>query len=224
MTTPDERWLAATWPLVRAHLPPAPARVMDVGCGRLGGFVPMLRSDGYDAVGIDPHAPNEPHYERIEFERAVIPHRVDVAIASFALHHVASPAKVLDRIISTLTSDGAVVVVEWAWEKFDESTAAWCFERLGPGGHSSWLYRRREEWLASGHDWANYMREWAEREGLHAGGVLVRLLDERLDRELLELGPYFFPDLVETPEAEEQSAIDAGRIRACRIDYVGTRR
>lgn len=222
--TPGDRWLAATWPLVRAQLPPAPAQAMDVGCGALGGFVPMLRSNGYDAVGIDPHAPKGPHYQRIEFEHAVVPDRVDVAIASIALHHVASPAKVLDRIISTLKSGGAVVVVEWAWEKFDEPTAAWCFERLGPDDHAGWLHRRREEWLASGHEWANYMREWAEREGLHAGGVLVRLLDERLDRELLTHGPYFFPDLPETTEADEQGAIEAGQIRACRIHYVGRRR
>jgi len=222
--TSGDRWLAATWPLVRAHLPRAPARVMDVGCGRLGGFVPMLRSDGYDAIGIDPNAPNEPHYQRIEFERAVIPHRVDVAITSVALHHVASPAEVIDRIVSTLATGGALVVVEWAWESFDEPTRRWCFERLGPNDRPGWLHRRRDEWLASGHDWPSYVREWARREGVHAGDVLVRLLDERLDRQLLMRGPYFFPDLPETTEADEQSAIDADQIRACRIDYVGIRR
>lgn len=222
--TPGDRWLATTWPLVRAHLPAPPARVMDVGCGRLGGFVPILRSDGYDAFGIDPQAPNEPHYHRIQVERAVISNRVDVAIASVALHHVACPAKVIDRVISTLESGGSVIVVEWAWERFDEPTRQWCFERLGPNGDTGWLHRRREEWLASGQDWTRYVHEWAEREGLQAGDDLVRLLDERLDRQLLRRGPYFFPDLPDTTEADEQNAIDAGQIRACRIEYVGTPR
>ena len=54
--TPAERWLATLWPLVRTRLPAAPARVVEVGCGPLGGFVPMLRADGYDALGIDPPA------------------------------------------------------------------------------------------------------------------------------------------------------------------------
>jgi hypothetical protein len=36
-------------------------------------------------------------------------------------------------------------------------------------------------------------------------------------------GPYFFPDLAGTSDADERAAIDAGRIRATRIDYVGTR-
>ncbi len=219
--TPGERWLAATWTLVRTRLPAAPARVVEVGCGPLGGFVPMLRSNGYDAVGIDPQAPDEAHYRRIEFERAELPQQVDAVVASTSLHHVGNPAQVIDRITSTLTSGGTVVVVEWAWEKFDEHTAEWCFERLGPDDQAGWLPRRRDEWLASGKEWASYLRDWAEREGLHAGEVLVRLLDERLERQLLKHGPYFFPDLADTTDADEQAAIDGGEIRATRIDWVG---
>lgn len=222
--TPAERWLMGVWPFVRTHLPPAPARVVDVGCGPLGGFVPLLRADGYDAVGIDPHAPDEAHYQRIEFERAELPRRVDAIVASTSLHHVANPADVIDRIVGALTDRGAVVVAEWAWERFDEPTAEWCFERLGRDGEAGWLHRRRDEWLASGQEWADYLRNWADREGLHPGNVLIRLLDERLQRELLACGPYFFRELADTTETDERAAIDAGQIRPNRIDYVGTRR
>jgi hypothetical protein len=45
--TPDERWLAAVWPFVRASLPAAPARAVEIGCGPLGGLVPMLQAAGY---------------------------------------------------------------------------------------------------------------------------------------------------------------------------------
>ena len=44
------RWLEATWPMVRTFLPGPPGEVVEIGCGPLGGFVPMLRSSGYDAV------------------------------------------------------------------------------------------------------------------------------------------------------------------------------
>lgn len=67
--TPDERWLAAVWPFVRAKLPSRPARVLEIGCGPLGGFVPMLYADGYDAAGADPAAPDAAGYHRVEFER-----------------------------------------------------------------------------------------------------------------------------------------------------------
>jgi SAM-dependent methyltransferase len=219
--TPSERWLAATWPLVYTSLPAPPARVIDVGCGSLGGFVPTLHANGYDALGVDPKAPDGEDYQRIEFERAELPPAVDAVVASTSLHHVADPAHVIDRITSALVSGGVVVVVEWASERFDQKTAQWCFDHLGPDDEAGWLHRRRDEWLASGRQWSGYLRDWFEREGLHAGETLVRLLDERFERRHLAYGPYFFPDLAGTTAAEEQKAIDAGRIRAGRIDYVG---
>jgi SAM-dependent methyltransferase len=218
--TSGDRWLDALWPLVRTRLPSAPARVLDLGCGPLGGLVPFLSSSGYDAVGVDPKAPRGAHYHRIEFERLELPQRFDAAIASTSLHHVNDPREVIDRLTSIVVSGGALVVVEWAWERFDEGTATWCFERLAHDGET-WLHRRRDEWMRSGQEWPLYFGEWASREGLHRGHDLLRLLDERFERRLLAHGPYFFADLADTTASDEQNAIDAGRIRATRIDWVG---
>jgi 2-polyprenyl-3-methyl-5-hydroxy-6-metoxy-1,4-benzoquinol methylase len=109
-----DRWLATLWPLVRARLPASPARVFDLGCGALGGFVPSLRSSSYDAVGVDPEAPDTADYHRVQFEQVELPQRFDAAIASTSLHHVDEPGGVIDRLASTLSSGGALVVVEWA--------------------------------------------------------------------------------------------------------------
>jgi SAM-dependent methyltransferase len=205
-------------------LPPAPAHVIDLGCGSGGGFVPSLRANGYDALGVDPQAPAGAHYQRAEFESASLPERFEAVIASTSLHHVADPGHVIDRITTTLTPGGRLVVVEWAWEALDEQTADWCFTRLGSDDEAGWLHHRRDEWLASGLQWPDYLRDWAERERLHRGAELVRLLNERLQCEFLEHSPYFFPDLADTTAADEQAAIDAGQIRATRIDWVGARR
>jgi SAM-dependent methyltransferase len=185
--------------------------------------VPRLRASGYDAIGIDPQAPANAHYQRAEFESASLPEQVEAVIASTSLHHVADPSHVIDRITTTLTHGGTLVVVEWAWEKFDEETANWCFTRLRPDDEAGWLHHRRDEWLASGLEWPDYLRDWAQRERVHRGAELVRLLDERLRREFLDHGPYLFPDLADTTEAEEQAAIDAGVIKATRIDWAGSR-
>jgi hypothetical protein len=67
--TPDDRWLAAVWPFVRSQLPSAPATVLEVGCGPLGGVVPALLDGGYDAVGVDPEAPEGSDYKQVELER-----------------------------------------------------------------------------------------------------------------------------------------------------------
>jgi SAM-dependent methyltransferase len=183
-----------------------------------------LRASGYDAIGIDPQAPAGADYQRAEFESASLPENLKAVIASTSLHHVTDPGQVIERITTTLTPGGRLVVVEWAWENFDEQTADWCFTRLGPEDQAGWLHHRRDEWLASGLQWPNYLRDWAERERLHRGAELVQLLNERLQREFLENGPYFFPDLADTTEEDEQAAIDAGVIKANRVDWAGTRR
>src|SRR5215469_5355078 len=125
--TPDERWLAATWPFVRSQLPAPPAAVIEVGCGPLGGFVARMRSGGYDAVGVDPDAPDGPAYHRVEFESHEIREPARAVVACTSLHHVADVGAVLDRIAAALVPRGSLVVIEWARERFDEASARWCF-------------------------------------------------------------------------------------------------
>jgi SAM-dependent methyltransferase len=218
----DERWLAAVWPFVRSWLPASPAQVVEIGCGPLGGFVPMLRAAGYDAAGIDPEAPDGPWYHRREFEGYEVPAPVGAIVACTSLHHVADLGAVLDLMAAALAPGGTVLVVEWARERFGEATARWCFDRLpAPRDEHNWLGERCDEWRASGLAWDEYCQGWAAGEGLHAGADIVRQLDARFGRRLLGYGPYFFADLAGVSEADEQAAIDAGEIQAGRIAYVG---
>ena len=100
--TPAARWLDTLWPLIRARLPAAPARVVEVGCGSLGGFVPMLRADGYDAVGIDPQhsmagttsgsSSSAPSFLSKSTPSSPPPHSITSP----------NPASVIDRITSAL--------------------------------------------------------------------------------------------------------------------------
>jgi hypothetical protein len=84
--TPADPWLEAAWPFVRGQLPPPPSMVLEIGCGTLGGFVPALLDGGYQAVGVDPQAPEGPGYRRIEFERYEPPQPVPCVVASLSLH------------------------------------------------------------------------------------------------------------------------------------------
>ncbi len=181
----------------------------------------MLRSNGYESLGVDPNAPDGADYRRVRFEQLEPFNGIDAVVASASLHHVGDPGAVLDRVASALAPGGTLVVLEWAWETFDEPTAEWCFGRLGPDDEGGWLHRRRDEWVASGQPWNAALTDWAQKEQLHAAETLLRLLDERFDREHVAYGPYFFPHLAQTSEADERAAIEAGQIRATRVDYVG---
>lgn len=223
LVTSNEGWLKAVWPFVRAHLPGSPATVLEVGCGPSGGFVPVLVGAGYDAVGVDPEGPDAPGYHRVRFEQYELARPVDVVVACTSLHHVADLAEVLDRVATALSPDGVLIVVEYAWERFDETTARWCFARLpSPGSEPGWLHGHRDKWAGSGQSWPDYRRDWATAEKLHTGTAILAELDARFDRRLAAYGPYFFSDLVDIGEADEQAAIDLGQIAATGIRYVGT--
>ena len=104
--TPAQRWLASLWPFVRAELPAAPARVLEIGCGPFGGFVPGLLHGGYEAVGIDRNAPEAAGYQRSDFEQYEPPEPVDAIVASRSLHHVGDLEDVLRRAADALRPGG----------------------------------------------------------------------------------------------------------------------
>jgi SAM-dependent methyltransferase len=218
-----EPWLAPLRPFVLSRLPPAPASVLEIGCGPVGGFVPALRQSGYEAVGIDREAPDAPGFERTDFEHWEPAQPVDAIVASRSLHHVSDVEQVLDRAVLALRPGGAIVVLEWAWERFDEATARWCFARLdpSPAEEPGWLQRRRDGWLASGETWPAYFQAWAAQHGLQRSDHVLAALDARFERTLCDYAPYFFADLGDGSEQDEQVAIDAGEIRATGIRYAG---
>ena len=164
-------------------------------------------------------------YRQTEFEKHALGHPVDVIVACTSLHHVADLDDVLGLAAAALAPDGSLVVVEWAWERFDEPTAEWCFARLGPSVQEveeGWLHRHRDGWASSGKPWNAYLRSWAVEEQMHAGHEIMQALQTRFATRLYADGPYFFPDLRDdVTEAVERAAVDAGQIRATGIRYVG---
>lgn len=221
---PRERWLAALAPFGHDQMPAAPARVLEIGCGSLGGFVPSLRAAGHDAVGVDPEAPAGGAYRRLRFEEYDVQQPVDVVVACTSLHHVADLGLVLDRAAAALVPGGAIVVIEWAHERFDEATARWCFDRLtAAGDEEGWLHDHQAEWETSGRSWNSYLEDWADSEGLHTGDDIIGALGRRFANRILARAPYLFSDLDNITEADEQAAIDADQIRSTGIRYVGQR-
>ncbi|WP_344749194.1 hypothetical protein [Streptosporangium vulgare] len=155
------------------------------------------------------------------FEQYTSAEPVAGIVACTSLRHVADLDDVLDRMAGAVVPGGVVVVVEWAWERFDDATAQWCFARLPTGDGDGWLDRHREAWQASSRPWDGYIQTWSQNEHLHTGQDMMRGLRARFDTYLLEEGPYFFCDLADVTAAHEQAAIDSGDIQANCIRYIG---
>jgi len=192
-----------------SHLPPAPKRVLEVGCGREGGVAPALARAGYDVLAIDPAAPDGPVYRRVTLEQLDDPGPFDAVVAGRVLHHVHPLETALDKLAALAP---LLVVDEFAWNHMDAPTVDW-YER-----HHRTLAAAGREPKGP----AN-LAEWRERhQGLHPYETLRSALDARYDEEHFEWRPYFYRWLGgPATEALESTLIDAGAIRPIGYRYVG---
>jgi SAM-dependent methyltransferase len=195
-----------------AHLPPAPARLLEVGCGR-GELALTLAARGYAVVAIDPQAPAGDIFRAVTLEDFTDPDPFDAVIADRSLHHIADLARATDKIRDVVVRGGRVLVREHAWERFDERTGEWYAGRLA--AHTHHASHAHEHPVA---DWR------ADHAGLHDSDALRSELDRRFTRRFFAWTPYLCGELggADT-EREERALINAGAIQATGFVYVGER-
>jgi SAM-dependent methyltransferase len=195
---------------VEAHLPPTPARVLEIGCGE-GELAWAVARLGYEIVAIDPQAPNGDIFEPVSLEEFAGSGPFDAVLANRALHHILNLGSALDQVACLLRPGGRLIVHEHAWERMDEQTARWYLEHraaIDPTAPPS-----AESCLA---DWRS------EHSGLHGYAELRAELDRRFRERYFAWTPYLHAELGGAPvEREERDLIEAGKIRAIGFNYVG---
>jgi len=196
---------------VLRQLPPAPARVLEVGCGREGGVARELAAAGYDVLAIDPDAPDGPLYRRVTLEELDDPGPFEAAVAERVLHHVRPLGPALDKLQRLAP---LLILDEFAWNHMDEATVDWYEAQhrvLTAVG-------RRPKGPPS-------LTEWRDRHrDLHPYEVLRAEVDARYRECQFQWRPYFYRWLGgPTTEELEQGLIDAGAIRPIGFRYAGVR-
>jgi SAM-dependent methyltransferase len=195
---------------VEAHLPPTPARVLEIGCGA-GDLARAVARLGYRIVAIDPTAPDGDIFESVSLEEFAVRGPFDAVLANRALHHIPDLTGALDKVARLLRPGGRLIVHEHAWERMDEATARWYHERralIDPAAP-----RSVESCLA----------EWtADHTGLHGYEEMRAALDQRFKERFFAWTPYLYAELGGTQvEAQERDLIEAGKIQATGFNYVG---
>ena len=193
------------------QLPSAPARVLEVGCGREGGVTPVLAEAGYDVLAIDPEAPEGRLYRRATLEELEDDARFDAVVAGRVLHHVDPLGPALDKLQRLAP---LLVLDEFAWNHMDEPTIEW--------------YESQHRVLcAAGHDAKGppSIAEWRTRHAdLHPYETLRAEVDARFEERHFEWRPYFYRWLDgPASEALEEGLIAAGAIRPIGFRYAGVR-
>lgn len=214
--------------MVLRALPPAAARVLEVGCGE-GRLARSMAATGHRIVAIDPEAPQGSIFKRVTIEEFVALEPFDAAVATLSLHHIADLDAAVAKIAGLVVPGGTFVVVEFASDRFDEATAAWALKHLIPGTEDGWLARRRNEWKAQdgggdGSRFADYLRRWAASERFHSAAAMVEACRSHFDEIRLEAWPYLYPELEGVTREQEIAEIEAGRIQATGFSFVGSAR
>jgi hypothetical protein len=189
------------------QLPPAPCRVLEVGCGREGGLVEELAAAGYDVLGVDPHAPNGDRYRAVRFQD--VEGQWDAVVAGRVLHHV-NP---LDESLDHLASLAPLLVVDEFGSNLIDAAA------------QDWYEAQHRMLRAVGSEpyGPPSLDEWRERHpGLHSDDVLLRGLRERYDEVAFERIGYLHRWLGgPSSEPLEESLVSAGAFPAIGYRWAG---
>jgi len=195
---------------VLKQLPPPPQRVLEIGCGEKGGLVALLRDAGYDALGVDPEAPEGEHFRRIDFRE--VEGSFDAVVAGRVLHHV----RPLDDAVATLAELAPLLIVdEFAPDLIDDAAQDWYegqYRMLAAAGAVS------EYAPASLDDWR------ARHPDLHPHRALLGALRTHFEEQTLEWVPYLHRWLRGPSSAAlEQTLIDGRAFPAIGYRWVGRR-
>jgi SAM-dependent methyltransferase len=198
---------------VKESLPPAPARVLEVGCGA-GELALALAGQGWAVVAVDPEAPEGQIFRRVTLEELEDPGPFDAVVALRSLHHVHDLDAALETIASLLAPGGPFVVVEFAHERLDGDTADWYLGQLA-ALHAAGRADAPPRTVAE-------LR--AQYDGLHTGEAVLAALRARFGEERLERTPFLHRELGGVAsEALEQMLIDAGAVEPTGFRWVGRR-
>lgn len=197
---------------VESQLPEAPARVLEVGCGR-GQLALSLAQMGYRITAIDPRAPKGAIFEAVSLEELADPGPFAAVVASRSLHHIPDLPGALAKLARLLRPGGRLILDEHAFDRFDEPTARWYLEqRAATDPNPRSLEHCRADWEA-------------EHAGLHGYAAMRHELDRRFTERFFTWTPFLHGELHGAVDArEEQSLIDAGAIQAMGFRYVGETR
>jgi SAM-dependent methyltransferase len=155
--------VAALIDFVLSQLPPAPARVLEVGCGK-GEVALALAEHGYEIVAIDPEAPDGPIFRRTTIEAFADPGPFDAVVASLSLHHVHDLPGALDKLVRLLR--GPLILNEFAWDRRDPMTPEWEEEHAGLHGYGAMRAELDARFEERFFEWRPYLADGEEVPGL----------------------------------------------------------
>jgi SAM-dependent methyltransferase len=175
-------------------LPPAPARVLEVGAGD-GAVSLALAAKGYHMTALDDSLEAttgasvrwvERDFLHYDGERAF-----DVVIFTRSLHHMAPLDDALDRAIQALAPEGRVIAEEFGYDRVNLPTARWFYD-LKTVLAAAGLLHQGTGTEEDGNPLGRWRREHVADPPLPTGHSILAAARARLDLTLVEEAPYLY--------------------------------
>ncbi|HSQ59301.1 MAG TPA: class I SAM-dependent methyltransferase, partial [Acidobacteriota bacterium] len=236
-----------TFRFLERVLPPAPARLLEVGCGD-GRIAAALAARGYGVTALDESPAPAPGVARegvtwissgfLFFEGAPDGAPFDVVLFTRSLHHIAPLDRALDHAVALLAPGGLLVAEEFAVERVNHPTARWWYDLEAVLVAASVLSPPDPALAAVRNPLGRWRQEHAADPPLATGHAMLAGVRERFETGPAEEAPYLYRGVAARATAEprvadrvvrqvheiEERLIRERDIAAAGLRIVGTRR
>jgi SAM-dependent methyltransferase len=219
---PGQLGVEQTLEFLRRVLPPAPARILEVGCGD-GTMTRALAGAGYEVAGLDesiarPESEAGAHAARVQWIETDFLYyepddRYDVVLFTRSLHHISPVDAALGRAHALLAPGGHVVAEEFAYDRVNIQTARWLYDLESILLTTGLLVEGSpESAISEGNPLGRWRREHASDPPLPTGHAILATAREHFELTAVEEAPYLYRYLCDRLEATDRGGRVARRI------------
>ncbi len=182
-------------------LPPAPARVLEVGCGD-GTIAASLATRGYEVTALDESLAISPadaaapvtwvDQNFLFYEGAADGGLFDVVLFTRSLHHIAPLDRALDRAAALLRPGGRLLAEEFAYDRVTLPTARWWYDLESILVAAGILTPPDPTFEAVRNPLGRWRQEHAHDPPLPSGHDMLAAVRERFETGPAEEAPYLY--------------------------------